>query len=691
MSSSPEKHGPILNRVAKPLQSFAISPGPGTWLCPSSIIAHNFISIPLLLLIYSYQHFIIFTTAALQRRRSYAADHAILTPHPRAQPEAARRMQDEMERGDAPLLGTETPLLKPARWARPRYARFYKLRSRVLSIGLFCAIVFVFYILYRFTIGQPLPYSRLPKNPLIVSLPGYGTFKGTQIVRHLHKNSPLGVPVDAWLGIEYARQPIGEYRFTPPELPDAFNGTKDATEYGPICVQNWNGLPQSEACLLFNVFRTPGVPLTKKLPILVYLHGGSFVLGNSRDFDGGRFVSKSKEPLMVVTVQYRLSSLGSLPSALFEEEGLLNLGILDQHLLLKFLQKYISIFGGDPARVTLGGQSAGGHSVGIHLFHNYGDDEGKPLISQAILSSGSPTARAFPEATIPLYQRHFEEFMNHVECPTSNNTAALECLRAVDIDVIRAKQGQIYGENSYNITWPFQPVSPGPLLEKRGSTSGEDGTFLKIPTLISSTSNEGTFFAPKDLTTSEQFIAFLKNMNRGLTDEDLDELEYLYPDPADPDSPYADSPQSPQFKRIAAACGDYMYICPVQETAYRLARADVPVYKARWNTPNYAADWQGVPHASDGAYFTGSPDAQFPELADLYHSYWASFVVSGDPNTYAIEGAPLWDVYGGLGLGQLVVGSHNGTGTRMEEEGEGIRMKPCAWWRDEERMKRLKK
>lgn len=100
---------------------------------------------------------------------------------------------------------------------------------------------------------------------------------------------------------------------------------------------------------------------------------------------------------------YRVTSLGFLPTPVFERLGLLNLGLLDQELLFKFVQQYISVFGGDPSRVTIGGRSAGAHSVGIHLFHNYNKTSGaSPLFSKALLQSGSVTARAFPNASYPL-------------------------------------------------------------------------------------------------------------------------------------------------------------------------------------------------------------------------------------------------------------------------------------------------
>ncbi|KAF2875200.1 Alpha/Beta hydrolase protein, partial [Massariosphaeria phaeospora] len=534
-----------------------------------------------------------------------------------------------------------------------------------------------------------------PSTPLVATLPGYGSFQGTQVLTMLGSGEKLQNPVDAWLGVEYSTQPVNESRFAPVTWPKAFNGTKDASEYGPMCIQDPRDTrPQSEACLNFNLYRTSGLPFDERLPIFIFLHGGSFVGGNGRSFDGAAFVSKSTQPLIAITVQYRLGALGSLPSKLMEEEGLLNLGLQDQRMLLEFVQRYAFSFGGDPERVTLGGQSAGGHSVGVHLFHNYGEDEGKYLFSQAILASGSPTARAFPPATYPLYQRQFEQFMSYIDCPKSPNAIALDCLRTVDVKDIQHISSAMYGQSNYNITWPWQPVSPGPLLEKRGSQSGDDGSVFRVPILISSTTDEGKAFAPKNLTTNKHFLDFLDYLAPGLTDEDLADLEALYPDPSSGIGPY--TPQtatyvSTQFERISAAYGDYSYICPVQETAYRLAEAGAPVYKARFNTPNYSAAYMGVPHASDAAYFNGVPNVEYPEISDLYSSYYASFIVSGNPNTHAIDTAPAWPVYAGLGTSVLAVSPAHRGGVVPEVEGVGIRMDQCAWWRDMDRMQRLNK
>ncbi|CAI6337257.1 unnamed protein product [Periconia digitata] len=536
------------------------------------------------------------------------------------------------------------------------------------------------------------PTLEDPDEPLLVNLPGYGTFRGVQVVKSAQAKIAFQDSVEAWLAVEYSTQPANDTRFTPPDWPKEFTGIKDASKYGKTCIQDsWFSPSQhAEECLTFNLYRPAGVTAESKLPVFVFLHGGAFVLGSGRSFDGAAFVSKSNQPLIVVTAQYRLGALGSLPSKLFADEGLLNLGLRDQRMLLEFMQKYVVQFGGDPDRITLGGQSAGAHSVGLHLFHNYGNDTGKSLFSQAILASGAPTARSFPPATQPLYVRYYQQFMDMLKCPTSGtNAEIMACLRAKPLRSIQQASGKVYRDSQYNITWPWQPVSGGPLLEILGSISGRNNTFFKIPTLITSTTDEGKLFAPKDLSTNAQFIDFIKNFQPGLNQDDLADLKVLYPDPSDGKGPYANSPVSKQYERISAAYGDYSYICPVQETAYRLAKANATVYKARWNTPNNSGANMGVPHAADSPYFNGLSNVQFPPIADLYSSYYASFIVSGDPNRYAIESAVSWKPYTGVGSEELVVGNEERGGVKMEQEEEGIRMEQCSWWRDEERMVRM--
>ncbi|KAH8891103.1 alpha/beta-hydrolase [Thozetella sp. PMI_491] len=536
--------------------------------------------------------------------------------------------------------------------------------------------------------------------PPTINVTDYGSFSGLKIT-HTLTGKPLPAAVDGWLGIDYALQPVGDRRFRPIQgSPEAFEGTKNATSYGKVCVQDpkVTKLEQDEACLNFNVFRTAGVPLTKKLPTLVWIHGGGFVLGSGHSMDGAPFVASSQNPIMVITFNYRLNSLGFLPSTLFEEEGLLNLGLRDQRFLLEFLQSHLEAFGGDPRKITLAGRSAGAHSVGIHYFHNYGEDKNKAIFAQAIFQSGAVTGRAFPDSRYPLYRATFETYMQHLNCPTNrSNAAALACLRRAPIDKIQSISSKLYAEAESTLSWPFQPTLGGPLLEKPGSQSGVERTFFPLPAITSHTTDEGKFYTPSTLQTNHDFLTFMHRMNPYLNITDIALLNELYPDPTSHiDSPYANSPNSTQYNRLSAAWSDMAYICPSRETAVRLSSAGVPTWRVRFNAPDRPLEyqaWRGIPHTSDTRYTYNSPDVPYPHTARIFHAYLASFVTTGNPNTARFSGSSEWPQYGAPGKDgshwpqQLVV--HPSDFTAVERD--IVRVRQCEFWNDPERASRLNK
>ncbi|TKX18474.1 carboxylesterase family protein [Elsinoe australis] len=472
-----------------------------------------------------------------------------------------------------------------------------------------------------------------------VTLPGYGNFVGTTVSQYLTKR-PLPAPVDAWLGIDYAYQPIGKQRFAPVGSPEPFAGTKNATQYGFACIQDASmvSYPQDEACLNLNVFRPQNMSSIAKLPVLIWIHGGGFVSGSARSFDGPAFVANSKEPLIVVNLNYRLNSLGFLPSPVIDRLGLLNLGLLDQQLAFEFVQQHISAFGSDPDRVTIGGRSAGAHSVGIHLFHNYNKTEGaSPLFSQAILQSGSVTARAFPNASYPLYQRQFSQYLELTGCGAIANSAdedILACLRAANITLIQEASNKLFSDSEYNITWPFQPTRGGPLLEEAGSTAGINEQFFRIPTITANVRDEAKYYSPGNISTNNDFLDFFKNLIPGLSSQDILDLEALYPDSTnDPNSPYANSPNSTQYNRISAALTDYM----------RASLQNV------LGSQQHVSHWQGIPHIADTKYTwakgNGTGGVQYLEIGKQLHAYFSDFIVYGDPSAGKRTGLPVWPRY----------------------------------------------
>jgi acetylcholinesterase len=120
---------------------------------------------------------------------------------------------------------------------------------------------------------------------------------------------------------------------------------------------------QSENCLFVNVWRAANTTSSHNLSVLVYIHGGSFNTGSGASRDIGNMVAWSSSPFIGVSINYRLGALGFLSSSVAARQQLLNLGLRDQILALQWVQKNIAAFGGNPAKVTLMGDSAGGHSV----------------------------------------------------------------------------------------------------------------------------------------------------------------------------------------------------------------------------------------------------------------------------------------------------------------------------------------
>ncbi|HZQ41339.1 MAG TPA: carboxylesterase family protein, partial [Rhizomicrobium sp.] len=176
--------------------------------------------------------------------------------------------------------------------------------------------------------------------------------------------------VTKFLGIPYAKPPVGALRWMPPQPVEKWTGVRRAYKFGPTCAQvttlgPFAGPPNSnEDCLYLNVFTQD----TKaKRPVLVWIHGGGYFDGASNDYDPTKLVTKGK--LVVVTLNYRLNLFGFLAHPALDGEGHAfgNYGLMDMQAALKWVQQNIATFGGDPGNVTLGGQSAGAGATAANV------------------------------------------------------------------------------------------------------------------------------------------------------------------------------------------------------------------------------------------------------------------------------------------------------------------------------------
>ena len=167
--------------------------------------------------------------------------------------------------------------------------------------------------------------------------------------------------VTEWLGIPYAAPPVGALRWQPPQPPTPWTATLQATTFGSECVQDFPGFPAggSEDCLFVNVWAPPGASASSDLPVMVHIHGGGFVIGNGNS-DNSLLASTGNE--VVVSMNYRLGVFGFLADSAFGSHSG-DYGLEDQQAALRWVQKNVAKFGGDPHNVTIFGESAGGSSV----------------------------------------------------------------------------------------------------------------------------------------------------------------------------------------------------------------------------------------------------------------------------------------------------------------------------------------
>ena len=192
----------------------------------------------------------------------------------------------------------------------------------------------------------------------------------------------------SFLGVPYASAPVGDLRWRAPQPLRAWAGTRDALQFGPECMQGAGRapVPMSEDCLFVNVW-VAAKPASGRLPVLVWVHGGAFKVGSAGQpvYDGA---SLARRGLIVVTLNYRLGKFGFLAHPALTQENpdgpLANYGLMDVLAALKWVKANIRSFGGDPRKVTLAGQSAGGTAV----YDLMSSPLATGLFSKAIIESG---------------------------------------------------------------------------------------------------------------------------------------------------------------------------------------------------------------------------------------------------------------------------------------------------------------
>jgi carboxylesterase type B len=324
----------------------------------------------------------------------------------------------------------------------------------------------------------------------VLVFPGGAASHSATLVAHTDKGAVSGVRdngVDSFLGMRYAAPPVGDLRWRPPQPVTPWPGVVPATAYGNRCAAtaSTNG-PRSEAedCLFVNVQRPSGARPGKRLPVYVFIHGGGLVNGSSNQADMAAIVRQTG--VVGVSFNYRLGVLGFLGLAGLTAEGgeSGNYGFQDQQAALRWIQRNIAAFGGDPRRVTVGGESAGGWSVCGHLAA----PGSRGLFAQAMMQSGSCTTRTQAQA-----EASGAALASAVGC------ADVTCLRRTSVSALIDAPGGSFGLVRGTPTLPVDPV-----------VAVASGRFARVPIVIGSNRDEGRTFAQGFIGQSQaDYIAYV--------------------------------------------------------------------------------------------------------------------------------------------------------------------------------------
>ena len=470
---------------------------------------------------------------------------------------------------------------------------------------------------------------------------------GDELTVHVESGTLHGAKtgdVRHFMGIPYAAAPVGALRFRVPQPAAAWTGVREAIDPGSTCPQTLSpsGPSYDEDCLFLNVWAPSGA---HDLPVMVWLHGGAFVYGSGSDkyYDGTLL---AKHGVVIVTINYRLGPFGFLahPALTAEDPAYPtsgNYGLEDQRAALEWVQRNIAAFGGDPAHVTLFGESAGGLSTCIHFLSS----RTHGLFEAAISESGLCGMPDFA----PMHATAEAQGMTlaaKLGCAGSD-AAAIDCLRgksAEDVMMASAPPAiadQLPGGLAYQPdVLPNQiPNIDGFVIEQPLRAALAGGTYEPRPLIIGNTKDEGTMFlstlSAKQVVTEADYRAALAVR----FPQSVDAIVARYPVSAFP-SPNA---------ALAQVTGDAFFVCPTRFASRQISGHGIATFRYLFEHPlaNPILPDLGVFHASELPYVFGNDDFPLgridaPSLVEAMQAYWTSFAKASDPNS---SGAVPWPAY----------------------------------------------
>jgi len=511
------------------------------------------------------------------------------------------------------------------------------------------------------------------QEDLLVALKN-GTVRGTTT------QSRNGRPIYAFKGIPYAKAPVGPLRFQPPEPYLDGWGTEilDGTRTPPACAQVLTALsPASEDCLFVSVYTPikPGTDDTTKLPVMFFVHGGAFMLGDSVIYGPNKLLSND---VILVVFHYRLGALGFLSTGDEVVPG--NNGMKDQVQALKWVQENIEAFNGDPGKVTIFGESAGSASV-LYLMIS---PLAQGLFHSVIAQSGSPLSIWASDKTPVKSAQRYAQTLN---CPTTTSKAMVDCLRTKSWQELATQSITNLAEDIINLKILFEasapviePDLPGAFISKDPLYYFRDGEAANVPVMLGANQHEGSAILAAAYVVSLQYGGklddpifvrdeLLPTLLKAIgTDESTQgmplsqQLAILY---------FPEGSQRDNFTEITDGLVDMLSVstfkASILHTADLLSRHNDKVYFYSFEKEGINSLWtllfnllgallgqtpppikHGVMHGDDLQYFFTLPfivTGKDKVFSEMVCKMWTDFATNSDPTPTPSPTLPKWETY----------------------------------------------
>jgi para-nitrobenzyl esterase len=474
--------------------------------------------------------------------------------------------------------------------------------------------------------------------------------------------------VAQWLGIPYAAPPVGALRWQPPQPSAPWTTTLQATSFGSECVQQFPvpGFPTggTENCLYLNVWAPQGAAAGANLPVLVHIHGGGFVFGNGNG-DNSLLATTGNE--VVVSMNYRLGIFGFLAdSALGPNSG--DYGLEDQQAALRWVQRNITAFGGDPHNVTIFGESAGASSAcdqiasptAAGLFERAVSTSGE---YSTLLGAPTPLQAQDCKSTLPSQSQADAagaSFAAAVGCASAPDVAA--CMRAVPAQTAASASGFGYQDGGAGTVAPTINATILPLSLRQALAAGQ----VNRVSVIAGTDRDEDLFGTA--TTAAQYTQLVQTQYGKYASQVL----ALYP------LSHFDSPTI-AFRTVTA---DSDTVCPSLVTDHDLSQF-MPVYAYEIDAndiPPYAAGAAGTAQGAShvGAWYlnpvTPALDANQQALQDEEVASVTHFAATGNPNA---NGTPPWPEFGSSGSEMVLMPAGDSAAMSI---GQVMAIHNCGFW-----------